>query len=218
MTSEGPPLLREGPSSRTRTPRDSRPPRPTPQQVCDRTRVPCQRQRGQGEPGGQAAVWVLAPLWGRARERPGAWKGAWGLRLLSKAEEESSSFSQQSAGTPALGKLYLVSPRISPRVCVTVDQGLSGWKQPLQRWGVAGVSWPRFNDDLAQVPSRRQQEVTTRWVSRCDEQKSVHPQRGSGAHSLLTDFKLSPRQREWGSGLASHTSRHTLTLPGTQHS
>lgn len=47
-----------------------------------------------------------------------AWRGAWGLRLSSKAEEEALTFSRAlSAGTPASGKFYLVSPRISsPRV------------------------------------------------------------------------------------------------------
>lgn len=144
---------------------------PHPAQVCDRTRVPCQRQRGQGEPGRQAAGWTSAPLWGRGHERPEAWKGAWGLRLPSKAEDESFSFSQQSAGTPVLGKLYLVPPRISPRhVCDCGPGFIRLEAAPAEVGGGGGISWLRFKDDLAQIPSGRQKEITTRWVNKTGTQ------------------------------------------------
>lgn len=108
------------------------PPRPT--AGMQQNQVPCQCQQGQREPSRQAVDWTSAPPWGRGRERPGAWKGAWGPRLLSKAEGESFPFSQHSQLGPQHWANRTSSHLEFPHAaCVTVDPGLSGWKQPLQR-------------------------------------------------------------------------------------
>lgn len=91
------------------------------------------RPRGAQQAGSRVDV---SPSLGRGHERPGAWKGAWGPHLLSKAEEERFPFSQQSQLGPQCWANHTSSHLEFPHaMCVTVDPGLSGWKQ---RWGAGG--------------------------------------------------------------------------------
>ena len=116
------------------------PPCPTPHRCATEPGFPANASEAKGSPAGrqQGGRRPLSGAEGMRGQRPGRGPGGFASRQRQRMKASASHSSQ--LGPQCWANCTLCRLEFPHAMCVTVDPGLSGWKQPLQRSGVEGGS------------------------------------------------------------------------------